>query len=82
VDIHFAELLEWLNERGDHPSFRMLKVIDRRDYGWVEFVKTGECSSQMKFGGFIYAKVVYWLCFMPWRQHIFILIKLYVSAKL
>ncbi|MGB9181378.1 MAG: type 2 lanthipeptide synthetase LanM family protein [Pyrinomonadaceae bacterium] len=45
VDIHFIELLEWLNARGDHAPFRTVKIIDRETYGWVEFVETGECAS-------------------------------------
>jgi type 2 lantibiotic biosynthesis protein LanM len=44
LDIHFQELLHWLNERGDHPSFRLLKIIDRQTYGWVEFVEPQTCS--------------------------------------
>ena len=45
VDVHFNELLEWVNERGDHPPFRTTKVIDRGDYGWVDFVTAEGCSS-------------------------------------
>jgi type 2 lantibiotic biosynthesis protein LanM len=46
VDVHFGELLGWLNERGEHPPFRTLKVIDRGDYGWVEFVPARGCSTE------------------------------------
>ncbi|HVF56052.1 MAG TPA: type 2 lanthipeptide synthetase LanM family protein [Pyrinomonadaceae bacterium] len=46
VDIHFNELLDWLNRQGDHPPFRTLKVIDRGEYGWVEFVRGGECPDK------------------------------------
>jgi type 2 lantibiotic biosynthesis protein LanM len=46
VDIHFQELLTWLNERGDHPSFQTLKVLDRGTYGWVEFVAASGCTSE------------------------------------
>jgi type 2 lantibiotic biosynthesis protein LanM len=46
LDIHFQDLLHWLNERGDHPSFRLLKIIDRQTYGWVEFVEPQTCSSR------------------------------------
>src|SRR5262249_9181522 len=45
VDVHFQELLTWLNERGTHPPFRTLKVLDRGTYGWVEFVAAGGCTS-------------------------------------
>jgi type 2 lantibiotic biosynthesis protein LanM len=46
VDVHFGELLEWLNGSGLPLSFRTLKVIDRRQYGWVEFVEPLECSEE------------------------------------
>ncbi len=45
VDVHFQELLAWLNEKGDHPPFRTLKVIDRGNYGWIEFVQAQGCTS-------------------------------------
>jgi hypothetical protein len=45
VDVHFQELLSWLNERGGHPPFRTLKVLDRGTYGWTEFVAEQPCSS-------------------------------------
>ncbi len=45
VEIHFQQLLTWLNERGDHPPFRTLKIINRDTYGWVEFVAAQTCSS-------------------------------------
>lgn len=45
VDLHFQELLAWLNQRGSHPSFRTLMVIDRGTHGWVEYVSTESCSS-------------------------------------
>jgi lantibiotic modifying enzyme len=40
VDVHFQELLTWLNARSDRPPFGILKLIDRGDYGWVEFVRS------------------------------------------
>lgn len=45
VDVHFQELLTWLNERGDHPPFQTLKILDRGSYGWVEFVVAQGCTS-------------------------------------
>jgi len=46
VDVHFQELLEWLNERGEHPPFRTLSVLDRQDHGWIEFVSAEPCASR------------------------------------
>jgi len=48
VDQHFGELLEWLNQRGEHPSirtFRVTKVLERGAYGWVEFVTAHGCET-------------------------------------
>jgi len=45
VDVHFIELLGWLNDRGEHAQFRTVKVIDRETYGWVEFVEASPCLS-------------------------------------
>ncbi len=46
VDAHFQELLEWLNERGDHPAFRTLKLLDRNSHGWTEFISPRSCDSE------------------------------------
>ena len=45
VDVHFQELLAWLNARGDHPPFRTLNVLDRGSHGWVEFVAANGCTT-------------------------------------
>src|SRR5262249_30821295 len=44
VDQHFQELLGWLNERGLSAPFRLLTIVDRGDYGWVEHVAPAACS--------------------------------------
>jgi type 2 lantibiotic biosynthesis protein LanM len=45
IDVHFQELLAWLNERGDYPAFRTLKILNHDTYGWTEFVAAARCSS-------------------------------------
>jgi type 2 lantibiotic biosynthesis protein LanM len=45
IDVHFQELLTWLNHRGDHPPFRTITVLDRDSHGWVEFVLPQPCDS-------------------------------------
>ncbi|RKG77401.1 type 2 lantipeptide synthetase LanM [Corallococcus exercitus] len=42
---HFQELLAWLNARGAQPSFRTLRLLDRGEYGWMEFAEREECAS-------------------------------------
>ncbi|GLV60320.1 hypothetical protein KDH_71400 [Dictyobacter sp. S3.2.2.5] len=46
VDRHFQDLLSWLNEHGQRPAFRTLRLIDRETYGWTEFVVASECTSE------------------------------------
>ncbi|MCC5661572.1 type 2 lantipeptide synthetase LanM family protein [Nostoc sp. XA010] len=45
VDVHFQQLIEWLNQRGNHPPFRTLKILNQGTYGWVEFVIAHGCTS-------------------------------------
>ncbi|WP_414577939.1 type 2 lanthipeptide synthetase LanM family protein [Anabaena sp. CCY 9402-a] len=45
VDVHFQELLTWLNDRGTHPPFQTLKILERGSYGWVEFVTAAGCNT-------------------------------------
>lgn len=52
VDVHFQELLTWINERGNHPPFQTLKIINRKNYGWVEFISAASCSSQTQIQRF------------------------------
>src|SRR5437588_9591700 len=46
LDVHFQELLTWLNTRGQQPAFRTLTIIDKQTYGWSEFVPTCDCTSR------------------------------------
>jgi len=46
TDIHFQELLTWLNTQGQLPAFRTLTIIDKQTYGWSEFVPTCDCTSR------------------------------------
>src|SRR5581483_5973032 len=46
IDLHFQELLRWLNARGSHPPFQTFSVIDRGSYGWSAFIQARECLSE------------------------------------
>lgn len=46
VDLHFQELIAWLNERGCEPELRPLSILDRGDHGWVEFVEARGCVAE------------------------------------
>jgi type 2 lantibiotic biosynthesis protein LanM len=45
VDVHFQELLEWLDRRGAPLPFRRLRVVERGTHGWVEFVAARPCQT-------------------------------------
>ena len=45
VDAHFQELLAWIDAHHDGPRLRRLRVLDRGDHGWVEFVVPAPCAS-------------------------------------
>lgn len=46
VDIHFQQLLTWLNEQGAQPPFRTITLLDRGGYGWSEFVHARGCTGE------------------------------------
>ncbi|MFI6497866.1 type 2 lanthipeptide synthetase LanM family protein [Nonomuraea typhae] len=46
VDAHFQELLRWFNDHGASRRLRTIKVLDRGEYGWVEYVRARQCESR------------------------------------
>jgi type 2 lantibiotic biosynthesis protein LanM len=46
IDVHFQDILAWLNDCGANPPFRTLAVLDRGTHGWVEFVAAQGCGSE------------------------------------
>jgi type 2 lantibiotic biosynthesis protein LanM len=46
VEAHFQSLLQWLNQRGGHPPFKTLSVLNQSTHGWVEFVAAKGCTSK------------------------------------
>jgi len=46
VDVHFQQLLQWLNGQGPRHPHRVLTVVDRGSHGWVEFVQATGCDSR------------------------------------
>ncbi|HVX16032.1 MAG TPA: type 2 lanthipeptide synthetase LanM [Pirellulales bacterium] len=45
VDATFARLVGWLNARGARPALRPLRVLDRGEYGWSEYVPAEPCQT-------------------------------------
>ena len=46
IDVHFQELLSWLNNQGYYPAFRTCQIINRQTYGWAEFIHANPCTSE------------------------------------
>lgn len=51
INTRFAELLEWLNERGA-PGLRAARVLERDGYGWMEFIAPRACESRSDLEAF------------------------------
>jgi type 2 lantibiotic biosynthesis protein LanM len=45
VDAHFQELLAWIEAKDANLCFRRLTVLDRGEYGWMEYVAAAGCAS-------------------------------------
>ena len=60
VDRHFAELVAWINTRGQTPELRAVQVLTRGDHGWAEFVSEAPCNSRDEVERF-YQRVGAWL---------------------
>jgi type 2 lantibiotic biosynthesis protein LanM len=45
VDVHFQQLLTWLNEQGTQPPFRTINILNCGSYGWVEYICAQTCTS-------------------------------------
>ncbi|HEX2222965.1 MAG TPA: type 2 lanthipeptide synthetase LanM family protein, partial [Thermoanaerobaculia bacterium] len=42
----FQGLLDWTVSQGFEPGFRTLRLLDRGEHGWVEFVEAGACTDE------------------------------------
>ena len=45
IDLHFQEMLIWLNEQGYQPPFRTIRLLSGESYGWSEFAEAPECTT-------------------------------------
>jgi type 2 lantibiotic biosynthesis protein LanM len=46
IEAAFQDLLDWTGRKGFSPAFRTLRLLDRGDYGWIEFVEAGPCADE------------------------------------
>ncbi|MBW4508058.1 MAG: type 2 lantipeptide synthetase LanM family protein [Scytonematopsis contorta HA4267-MV1] len=46
LEVAFNELLEWCNQQDVLLHFKILKVLNRPTYGWVEYVEQQPCENE------------------------------------
>jgi type 2 lantibiotic biosynthesis protein LanM len=46
LDVAYNDLLNWCNQQGAPLSFKVLKVINCQNYGWVEYVEHLPCENE------------------------------------
>ena len=46
IDVHFQELLAWLNACGCCPPLATMKILDKGNYGWSEYIAARDCASE------------------------------------
>lgn len=46
AEVAFTQLLDWCNQQDIYLAFKVLKICDRSDYGWVEYVEHLPCKDQ------------------------------------
>lgn len=54
VDAHFTEVVNWLNNSGVKYPLRTAKVLDRKKYGWQEFIPYNDCTDEAQVQRFFY----------------------------
>lgn len=52
IDKSFQTLLEWFNKNGIEKDFKTMKVINKDEYGWQEFVKYEGVSNEAQVKNF------------------------------
>ena len=46
VEAAFQRLLDWTAQKGFSPALRSLRILDRGEYGWMEFVEAAPCPDE------------------------------------
>jgi type 2 lantibiotic biosynthesis protein LanM len=62
IDRHFGELVAWLNDAGG-MDLRVPRVLDRGDYGWVEFIDYAPCENEAEVARF-YWRLGAWMALL------------------
>lgn len=46
MDLHFQNLLQWFNDNTELYDFKTIKIINKKNYGWMEFIKSKPCHNK------------------------------------
>ncbi|WP_019500707.1 type 2 lanthipeptide synthetase LanM family protein [Pseudanabaena sp. PCC 6802] len=46
LEVAFNEFLNWCNQRSQFLDFKAIQVLNRSDYGWVEYVEHQPCADE------------------------------------
>lgn len=46
LEVGFNKLLDWCNQQNALLPFKVLKVLNRQNYGWMEYVEQQPCSDE------------------------------------
>ena len=46
IDLAFSQLIQWCNQQGLTLDLKMVRVLDRPGYGWMEWVDQQPCADQ------------------------------------
>lgn len=58
VDEYFQSLLIWINQEGLKYPLKSLKMISKKDYGWIEYIDYKKCDSKEAVERFYYRQGV------------------------
>lgn len=58
VEANFNHLLHWCNKHLQAVQMKTLKILDKSEYGWVEFVEYCACDTQEALARFYYRQGV------------------------
>ncbi|MBD2338899.1 type 2 lantipeptide synthetase LanM [Calothrix sp. FACHB-156] len=52
LDVAFNNLLDWCNQEGISLPFKITRILQRKEYGWVEFIAHQPCENQAAVNNF------------------------------
>ncbi|MGK5092135.1 type 2 lanthipeptide synthetase LanM family protein [Deltaproteobacteria bacterium TL4] len=77
VDLAFYRVLAWLNQLKALPELKPLKILEKKQYGWCEFIDARECDSERHIERYYFRQgmhiaLFYFLCGTDFHHQNFI----------